>query len=161
MGFCTGVLGITLIITNSKTVLEFMSHSSRGHFGVFWGLFWHISSNLLEPFDMFCEVLCRLFWCSFWGSLHYFFHIMTVLGALGDIFGLNLGNVYLILHNCLIFFHVTLYMCSWYNYDGHCNKNCFLYHVPRGSFSHIFLYFLRIIQYFLLEYFWFISEYFI
>ena len=157
MGFCTDVLGITLIITNSKNVLEFMSHSSRGHFGVFWGLFWHISSNFLEPFNMFCEILCRRFWCSFWRSLHYFFHF------LGDIFGLILGNIYLILHNCLIFSHVTLYMCSWYNYDDHYNKNCFLYHAfyIRGSFMHIFLYFLRIIQYFLLEYFWFILEYLI
>ena len=82
MGFCTDVLGITLIITNSKNVLEFMSHSSRGHFGVFWGLFWHISSNFLEPFNMFCEILCRRFWCSFWRSLHYFCHVMTVFGSL-------------------------------------------------------------------------------
>ena len=39
-------------------------------------------------------------------------------GGEGGIFGLILGNVYLILHNCSIFSHETLRRCSWYNPDG-------------------------------------------
>ena len=113
--FCSGVLGITLTIVNTK----FFWHNVpllRGHFGVFLDLFWHITSTFWEPFKIFCE-------------------------ALVGIFGLVLANDYLILHNCSIFSHETLYRCSSYNYDGHRTKNCFLYHVPRGSFSEIFLYF--------------------
>ena len=130
---------LNLIITNAKFFFDIMSLSSGNIFGVFWGLFWHITSILWKPFNMFCEILYRRSWCSFWASLHYFFYIMTLMEALGSIFELILGNVYLILHNCSIFSNETLYRCSWYNYDGLYTKSCFLYHVPRGSFLHIFL----------------------
>ena len=54
--------------------------------------------------------------------------------VLGRIFGLILGNVYLILQHCSIFSHETLYRCSWYNYDGHCTKNCFYIMFPGVHF---------------------------
>ena len=79
----------------------------------------------------------RRSWCSFWGSLHYFFSISwPSWGSLGGIFGLILGNVYLILHDCSIFSHETLYRCSWYNSDGHYTQKTF-YIMPSlcwGSF---------------------------
>ena len=63
-----------------------------GHFGVFWGLFWHITSTFWEPFIIFCETLCRSSWCFFWGSLHNFFHIMTLLGSFRGYFRAHFGQ---------------------------------------------------------------------
>ena len=133
MSFYTGVLGMTLIMTNTF----FWHHIPifRGSFKSILETVCHITSTFWEPFNIFCEILYRRSWCSFWGSLHYFFfHIMTLLVSVRGIFGLTLGNVYLIIDNCSIFSHQTLYRCSWYNDDGHCTKKCFLYHVPRVHF---------------------------
>ena len=103
-----------------------MSPSSGGHLRVFWGLFWHITPTFWEPCNMFCEILYRRSWCSFWGSLHYFFSISwPSWGALGGSFGLILGNVYLILNDYSIFSHQILYGCFWYNLDGHYTQKTF------------------------------------
>ena len=76
-------------------IISFWHHVSifRGHLRVFWGLFWHITSTFWEPFNMVCEILYRCSWCSFWGSLHYFFSISwPSWGALGDYFWDNFGQ---------------------------------------------------------------------
>ena len=160
MKFCTGVLGIIMIITNTKIIFDITSLSSKRHFGGILGpilayyLYFlrtvqHVLRNFVQASLVFLlRVKCTIFSIS-WSSW----------GALGGILGLILGNVYLILYNCSIFSHETLYRCSWYNYDGHYIKNRFLYHVSRGSFLHIFLYFLRIVQYLLLGCFRCISKY--
>ena len=83
--FCSGVPSITLNITKT-CFLASCPPSSGGHFRVFWGLFWHITSVFWEPFSMSCQILYRPSWWSFWASLHYFFHIMTLLGTLRWIF---------------------------------------------------------------------------
>ena len=68
--FCSGVLGITLTIANTKIFWNNVP-LLKGHFGVFLGLFWHITFTFWEPFKIFCEILYKSSLCSFWGSLHY------------------------------------------------------------------------------------------
>ena len=95
MNFCTGVLEITLIITN--TFSDIMSPSSRGHFRVFWGLFWHITSTFWEPFNMFSWNFVQAFLVFLLRvTALFFFHIMTLLGRLrvggGQYFGAHFGQ---------------------------------------------------------------------
>ena len=95
MKFCTGVLDITLIITN--TFSDIMSPSSRGHFRVFWGLFWHITSTFWEPFNMFPWNFVQTFLVFLLRvTALFFFHIMTLLGNLrvggGKYFGAHFGQ---------------------------------------------------------------------
>ena len=87
---CTGVLGITLMVTTLKKLQTFLVFLLR-----VTALFFSIS------------------WPSWW--------------AFQGIFGLILGNVYLLLHNCSISSHATLYRCSWYNPDGNYTQH-FLHH---------------------------------
>ena len=141
MKFCTDVLGTTLIITNTNIFWH--------HLPLLMGVFWGILGAILAYYIYFLRTVQYVLWNFVQTFLVLLLRVTALFlstwwpswGALGGIFGLILGNVYLILHNCSIFSHETLYKCSWYNTDGHYTKNCFLYHVLRGSFLHIFLYF--------------------
>ena len=82
MKFCTGVLDITLIITN--TFFDIMFPSSGGHFRVFWGLFWHITSTFWEPFNMFSWNFVQTFFVFLLRVTALFFSISwPSWGALG------------------------------------------------------------------------------
>ena len=95
MKFCAVVLDITLIITN--TFSDIMSPSSRGHFRVFWGLFWHITSTFWEPFYMFSWNFVQTYLVFLLRvTALCFFHIMTHLWSLrvggGKYFGAHFGQ---------------------------------------------------------------------
>ena len=99
---------------------DIMSSSSWGHFRVFWGLFWHITSTFWEPFNIFSWNYVQTCLVFLLRVTALFFSISwSCWGALGGIFGLILENVHLILYNCSIFSHETLYRCSSYNTDYH------------------------------------------
>ena len=135
---CTGVLSITLIVTNTKTFLTSCPALQRVHFGTYFGIL-----RLLFENRSICshEILYRCSWCSFEGHCTIFFSISwPCWGFLGSVFGYILGNVPLILQKQSIILHETLYRCSLYNLDGQYTKKCFLYHVPLfwGQFLGIF-----------------------
>ena len=107
MRFCTGVLGITLIITNTRKLFDIMSRSSGGHFGVFWGLFSHIISTFWEPFNKFYAILYTCSWCSYPLRITALFFPISWPSwrALGGIFGLILWNFPLIFQKQSMFSH--------------------------------------------------------
>ena len=87
---CAGVLGITLIVTNTKyffTSCPPLQGSILGYSGAYFGIL-----CLLFETRSICShvVLYRCSWCSFRGSLHHFFHIMTLF--LDSFFGIFLYN---------------------------------------------------------------------
>ena len=134
MKIFTVVLGITLIITNTKTFFDAMSLSSAGG-GTFWDILRAYFDILRQPFEnrLICshEILYRRSWCYFESHYIIFFSISwPCWEALGCIFGLILGNFPLILQNQSICCHETLYRYPWYNLDGYYIKKCFIYHVP-------------------------------
>ena len=95
MKIFTGVLGITLIITNTKTFFDAMSLSSAGGdiLGYSEGLLWHITATFWEPFNMFSWNFVQTFLVLLWESLHYFFfHIMALLGSLRMYFWAHFGE---------------------------------------------------------------------
>ena len=141
MKFCTGVLGITLIVTNTNSFLTScpaLQGDILGYFWVYFGILRLLFGSRSKYSVKFCTDVLGV---SFEGHCTTVSISWPYWGTLGGTFGLILGNVYLILHNCSIFSHETLYRCSWYNYDGHYTKSYFLYHGPRSSFLHIVLYF--------------------
>ena len=82
-------------------------------------------------------------------------------GALGGIFGLILGNVCLMLHNCSIFPHEVLQRCSWYNPDGHYAQKLFTsclfsagsyFGVFWDLFLNMYIFFQISVQYFLMKF---------
>ena len=140
MKFCTGVLGITLIITNTNFCFLTSCHALQGDTLGYSGAYFGILRLLFENRSMCSVKICTQTFLVFLLRVTALFFSIS-WPSLWGIFRLVLGNVYLILHKCSIFSHETLYRCSWHDYDGLYTENCFLYHVPRSLFSHIFLYF--------------------
>ena len=107
MKFCTGVLGITLVITNTRKIFDIMSRSSGGHCGVFWGLFSHIISTFWESFNKFYATLYTRSWCSYPLRITALFFPISWPSwrALGGIFGLILWYFPVILQNQSMFSH--------------------------------------------------------
>ena len=142
MKFCTGVLGITLIITNTIFFFFFFGH----HVPLFRGTLCGILGPILAYYVYFLRTVQYVLWKIVQTFLVFLLRVISLFfsiswPSLWGIFRLVLDNVYLILHKFSMFSHEALYRCSWYDYDGLHTKNCFLYHVPRSLFSHIFLYF--------------------
>ena len=92
--FCTGVLGMTLIIISTLQ-------------GTFWGILGPIMAYYVYFFTS-----TDVFGVPIWDHYTNFSTSWPCWGALEGIFGLILGNVPLIRHNCLIFSHETLCRCS-------------------------------------------------
>ena len=69
---CTGVLSITLIVTNNKIFLTSCPALQRVHFGTYFGIL-----RLLFENRSICshEMLYRCSWCSFEGHCTIFFSI--------------------------------------------------------------------------------------
>ena len=96
--------------------------------------------NFVQTFLVFLLRVTALFFSISWPSW----------GALGGIFGLILGNVYQILHDCSIFSYETLYRCSWYNSDGHYTQKTSCLPSAEGHFGvfwdlflHMYIFFSR------------------
>ena len=109
----------------------------------------HLQGVILDYFGTYFSILRLLFENRSICSMKFCIDVLAVpfeghctifsiswpsWSVLGRIFGLILGNVYLILQHCSIFSHETLYRCSWYNYGGHYIKNCFYIMFPGAHF---------------------------
>ena len=159
MKFCTGVLGITLIITNTKIFFDIMFQGDiLGYSGAYFGILRLLFENRsIYSVKCYTDVLD----VPFVGQCTIFFHIMTLLGSLRGYFRAHFGQCLSNTSNCSIFSHKTLHSCSWYNPHGDYTQKTFYimpFHLLGGILGYfgtyfcICTYFFQIsVQYFLIK----------
>ena len=104
MKLCTGVLGITLIITNTF-ILTSCLHPQGIILEYFGAYYVYFLRNVQYVLMKFCTDILGV---SLRVTALFFPMLWPSWGASGGIFGLILGNVRLMLHNCSIFPHEVL-----------------------------------------------------
>ena len=98
MKFCTGVLGITLIITNTKIFFDIMFQGDiLGYSGAYFGILRLLFENRsIYSVKCYTDVLD----VPFVGQYTIFFHIMTLLGSLRGYFRAHFGQCLSNTSNC-------------------------------------------------------------